>query len=54
MKMMNNKIKVVVTDEGIEYDTMITKIFPIFFLMLCPCFLHCNFCSTSGMVCDLL
>lgn len=45
--MVNHKIKVVVTAEGIGYDTMITKIFPIFLFMLCPCFLHHNFCSTS-------
>lgn len=40
---MKDKIKVVVTAEGIEYDTMNTKIFPIFLLMLYPCFLHHNF-----------
>ena len=27
---MKNKIKVVVTADGIEYDTIITKIFPVF------------------------
>lgn len=34
MRMKNNKIKVVVTVNGIEYDTIITKIFPVFLPIL--------------------